>query len=316
MGHVKGVTVQNHLLIFRIASARIKAREAAVAEALALLMDLQPQALAGGPLSDQKGVFWIRIPEETLEPALLRLPRLGYTDAVDLLQPSHESEWRRRAPDFVSWQKQLYHIERIYQANQDYLRERAPDKRDFILEMESGELRTVTGYRGDGKTLSRRALPVIDACLLVNLVFKPTGGNFLDPFGGAGGVIVEAVTSGYHVFSGDIDPTLRHGLSRLGASHSIANALRLPFADDSINAIATEPPYDRDVTPLVVDSLAEMTRVLKTDSRIAMLCARWQAEALRQQGIQLKLRPILDSEINRKGTDCTVLAWEKLEANG
>ena len=310
MVHIKSVSADSSFLIFRITPARIKARQAAVAEALALLMDLQPQALTGGPLSDQKGVFWINIPEDSLEAAASRIPRLGYTDAVDLLQPILESEWKRNRPDFVRWQKQPYRIDRLYAANPDTLRERAPDKRDFVLELESGEVRTVTGYRGDGKALSRRALPVIDACLLVNLVYKAGGGNFLDPFGGAGGVIVEAVTSGYDVFSGDIDPSLRYGLTQLGAHHTIANAAQLPFATESIDAIATEPPYDREVTPLVASSLAEMTRILKSGSKIAMLCARWQAEALRQGGIELHLRPILDSDINRKGTDCTVLAWE------
>ena len=42
-----------------------------------LLHDLGATAPPGGPLSDQKGVFWILLPETQLNEAEKRLPRLG-----------------------------------------------------------------------------------------------------------------------------------------------------------------------------------------------------------------------------------------------
>jgi hypothetical protein len=51
-------------------------------EALSLLRDLHVVAPAGGPLSEQGGVFWITAPVAALETINARLPRLGYTYAV------------------------------------------------------------------------------------------------------------------------------------------------------------------------------------------------------------------------------------------
>jgi SAM-dependent methyltransferase len=184
----------------------------------------------------------------------------------------------------------------------------------FVLENENGEARPVRGYRGDSGPLSRRGLPVPDARLLVNLVTPATGGaTFLDPFAGVGGIIVEAMTGGLRVLSCDRDPALRFGLQSLGSRHSIADAPSLPFAPGVVDAIAAEPPYDRQAESAVLDSLAEMHRILKAGGRLALLCAARQAEGLRQKAAALGLANFLDSPINRKGTDCVVLAWEKVE---
>jgi ubiquinone/menaquinone biosynthesis C-methylase UbiE len=58
-------------------------------------------------------------------------------------------------------------------------------------------------------------------------------------------------------------------------------------------------------------ALKEMYRVLQGGGRLAMLCAAWQADILRDQAGALGLRSYLDSLINRKGTDVVVLAWVK-----
>jgi len=169
----------------------------------------------------------------------------------------------------------------------------------------------VTGYRGDSGPLSRRGLPVCDARLLVNLVTCADGAIFLDPFAGVGGLVLEAVASGCRAFSCDLDPALRHGLSALGARHSVANACALPFGPATVDAIAAEPPYGAQAEAAVIESLAEMHRVLKRGGRLALMCAARQAEELRHKASALGLRVFLDSPVNRKGTDCAVLAWEK-----
>ena len=73
------------LLIFHLRPARLKALACAKAETAALLEDLQPVMLKGGPLSELGGVFWIELPSDTLETARERLPHLGYTHRVDKL---------------------------------------------------------------------------------------------------------------------------------------------------------------------------------------------------------------------------------------
>jgi hypothetical protein len=292
-------------LIFHLRPARRRALTTATAEALCLLRDLGAAVAQGGPLSEQGGVFWLTLPVEALESARARLPRLGYSYAVDLLEPAHG------AGD-VRWRGRSYRLVRLYEEDPGELRAAAPDRRTFVLES-GGEARPVRGYRGGSRPLSRRGLPVIDARMLVNLVSPVSGATFLDPFAGAGGVVLEALASGYRVLSCDIDPSLRHGLSAFGAAHCVADSRRLPFASDSIDAIATEPPYEPEADEAVRASLGEMARVLRPGGRIAVLCAARQAGALREQATLLGLGPVHHAPIDRKGTPCAVLAWD-LEA--
>lgn len=298
------------LFICHIRAARRKARAVATMEALCLLRDLRPTAPTSGPLAEQSGVFWIALPISALDLAVNRLPRLGYTYAVDMLD---ETTAVRRSSKIkpVRWHHRDYRLVRVYEEDGETARAMAPDRRTFLLESARGDVRPVQGYRGDSGPFSRRGLPVYDARLLVNLVMPPADAAFLDPFAGAGGLVLEAAANGLRVLSGDNDPVLRHGLAALGACHCVADARHLPFDDGAIAALATEPPYDKQAERVVVDALAEMERVLKAGGRLALLCAAWQATGLRRTGDSLGLRLFLDSAIDRKGTDCMVLAWEK-----
>lgn len=311
----------------------MKARKLAIAEALALLADLGATAALGGPLSEQPGIFWIELPNEAVETAIPRLLRLGYTESVQLLKPA-PSQYKNT----VRWRGKNYQLVPLYCENPDTAREHAPDRRVFMLATPSGEARPVRGYRGNGQALSRRGLPVYDARLVVNLslsranvehtsfvgaqratplqdqlshTISQTVRVFLDPFAGIGGIVLEATAHGCNVLSLDIDPALRLGLAHIGAAHVVGDARLLPYPDSSIDAIATEPPYDEEATPAVVQSLAEMARVLKPDGRIAILCAEGQAATLRQKAVQLPLELWLDEAIDRKGLGCVLLAWRK-----
>jgi hypothetical protein len=306
--------IEDAVLIFYLRPARNKARQVAIAEAVSLLRDLGATALPGGPLSEQGGLFWISLPARSLTMAQRRFPRLGYSTAVDLVQPvspqdagsvSEPEPGERR----TRWRRKLHRLVRLYEEDQVAMRELAPDRRTFLLETATGEIRPVKGYRGDGQALSRRGLPVYDARLLVNLVFRPEGGVLLDPFAGIGGIVIEALASGWSVVSCDLDPVLRHGLVALGANHHVTDAANLPLEAGSVQAIATEPPYDRGAATMLVAALDGMFRVLQGGSRLAMLVAAWQAPLLRDHASALGLQLYLDSPINRKGTDVVVLAW-------
>ena len=75
------------IYVLHLRPGRIRARAAGVAEALGLLVGLGATDPAGGPLSEVAGVFWISAPLEQAPAVEARLPRLGYTQAVDRIDP-------------------------------------------------------------------------------------------------------------------------------------------------------------------------------------------------------------------------------------
>jgi tRNA G10 N-methylase Trm11 len=155
-------------------------------------------------------------------------------------------------------------------------------------------------------------LPAYDARALVNIAAGVGGGVFLDPFAGVGGLVIEAMSRGCRVLSCDGDRSLRYGLTLLGASHVIADARRMPFALETVDSLATEPPYDPQLTHAVVESMHEGARVLRKGGRIAMLCAAHQADEIRRTASHLPLSLLHDASLDRKGVACAILAWTKL----
>jgi len=296
------------LLVLHQRPSRRRARVAAVAEALALLHDLAPTAPAGGPGGDRAGRFWVELPERHLAAAVARLPRLGYSTAVDLVEAAPPAAGRARVG---GGRGPGWRLVRLHTEDPAGHREQAPDRREFLVEGGDGRVRAVRGYRGDGRALGRRGLPVCDARLLVNLVAPAGPGLLVDPFAGVGGVALAAAAAGWTAVTADRDPALRHGLGRLGAGHLVADARRLPLRPGSVDAVATEPPYDPTVGPLAAEVLAEVTRLLRPGGAMAWLCAAWQAPGLRGAAAGLGLRAALDTPVDRKGTPVVALAWRK-----
>ncbi|HEX5882408.1 MAG TPA: hypothetical protein VF468_29420, partial [Actinomycetota bacterium] len=111
--------------------------------------------------------------------------------------------------------------------------------------------------------------------------------------------------------TGDLDPALRHGLGRLGGAHLVADARRPPLRAGCVDAVATEPPYDRAVGPLAEQVLAGAHRLLRPGGATAWLCAAWQAPGLRATAARLGLRPVLDCPVDRKGLAVVALAWRR-----
>jgi hypothetical protein len=294
------------MLVFSQRAARRRAREAAVAEALGLLHDLEPSAPAGGPLSERGGVFWVELPERHLAAASARLPHLGYSTAVDLLVGAGPA-----GAAAVRWRGHRWRLERLHTEDPAGHRERAPDRRGFLVEAGDGRVREVRGYRGDGAPLGRRGLPVCDARLLVNLVAPAGPGRLLDPFAGVGGVALEARAAGWSTVTADLDPALRHGLGRLSGAHLVADARALPLRPGCLDAVATEPPYDRGVGPLADQALAETHRLLRPGGAAALLCAAWQAAGLRATAAALGWRVVLDCPVDRRGVPVVALAWRR-----
>lgn len=296
------------ILLLQLWPARAKAREAATAEAARLLADLGARPLAGGPLADRPGMCWVDLPTGNLPDAAERLPLLGYTAAVRVVVPADEA---RSGDERIRWRGRPHAVRLMYGADVEWWRRRAPDRRTFLLECGDGVVRSVAGYRGGRDPLSHRALPVHDARLLTNLVHRPGRLALIDPFAGAGSIVMEARDRGWLAISADVDPTLRHGLDRLGSGHVVADARSLPFPVGTFDAVATEPPYHASAADAVEEAMGELQRVLRPGCLLAMLVASDQRAGLVRRASRLGLSPELDVAVNRKGLPVTVLVWRR-----
>lgn len=304
------------ILIFRVRRARQKAIKAAIAEALSLLSDLHPMRLAGGPLGDQPGIFWLQLNQTDLPVVTARLPLLGYSVAVEIVrfyEPNMKPK-RRRPGSQRTWHGRSFGLELLYNEDSDEFREQAPDKRIFLLQTESGPLKEVRGYRGDSRQLNRRGLPVSDARLLANLALVRDGGRFLDPFAGAGGIVLAALSLKQEVFTVDIDPFVKWGLRHQGARHTVADARHLPFSNDSFDSIATETPFEAD-DDILAEATSEFARLLRPNGHLSIMAAEPQAHIARAQLSAAGLNCTLDTSIDRKGLPVIVLVWIKPPRN-
>jgi SAM-dependent methyltransferase len=248
-------------------------------------------------------VLWVELPERHLGAAVARLPRLGYTTAVDRLVPA-------AGPAEVRWRRRSWRLVRLWEEDAAGHRELAPDRREFLFPAGGGPVRPVRGYRGGGGPLTRRGLPVCDARLLVNLVAPAGPGWLLDPFAGVGGVALAARAAGWTTVTADLDAGLRHGLGAI-AAHLVADARALPLRPGSLDAAVTEPPYEPAVGPLAGQALAELHRLLRPGGAAAVLCAAWQAPGLRSTAAGLGWRVVLDCPVDRKGLAVVALAWRR-----
>jgi SAM-dependent methyltransferase len=294
------------LLVLHLRSARLRAREAAVAEVVALLRDMGARPSVGGPLAETRGVAWVSVPAEHAATAAARLSGLGYSEAVEITERS-EQERPEGIVRPTRWRGREVVLRLVYSEPNELLRRDAPDLRTFLLECGDGVVRPVTGYRGGRGALEHRALPVVDARLLVNLVHSPNRGVLLDPFAGAGGVVLEAVRAGWSTISIDADPSLRFGLAAFGAQHLLGNSRTLPLSGGSVDAVATEPPYHHSAKADVVAAVGELARVLRPGGRASLLVAADQLEDLAQAGRAHGFQIELATSIDRKGTEVACL---------
>lgn len=294
-------------LVIELRRSRRKARKAAVAEVVALLRDVGARPSVSGPMAEVAGVAWVVLPTPNIQLLSQRLTALGYCERIHLVVEDVDSG---PPGPTVRWKGKAVKLVPIYFEGDAELRQLAPDQREFLLECGDGVVRRINGYRGGRGPLEHRALPVIDARLLVNLVFHPDHGTLLDPFAGAGSVSIVARNSGWTTISIDLDAALRFGLNELSHRHLVGDARHLPFDDRSISAIATEPPYHSSATDAIVESMKEMARVIQPGRHISLLVAEHQMARVLDAGRCSGLKATLAEAIDRKGMDVACLCFE------
>jgi tRNA (guanine10-N2)-dimethyltransferase len=105
--------------------------------------------------------------------------------------------------------------------------------------------------------------------------------RLLDPFCGTGGILIEAIMLGIDAIGSDFDPLMVRG-SRQNLKESallIADAIRLPLDDESVDAVVTDLPYGQSVSikkddslgQLYDDTLLELRRVLRRGKRAVIV---------------------------------------------
>src|SRR5437879_6402272 len=102
------------ILVLRLRTSRRKARDAAVAEVLAVLRGLDARAASGGPLSEIPGVAWVVVPDANLSRATSRLSSLGYTESTDLVVSPADID-SRRGHELTRWKGRDVALVRIYE---------------------------------------------------------------------------------------------------------------------------------------------------------------------------------------------------------
>jgi tRNA (guanine10-N2)-dimethyltransferase len=142
------------------------------------------------------------------------------------------------------------------------LRERMPNRRAFIHPS------TMT--------------PKLARCV-VNLARATSGSLVLDPFCGAGSILLEAGDLGCRVLGSDASSTMVRGsLSNLEhyqipfVGLTVCNAIRLPFTN--VDCVVTDPPYGRaasilghSITDLVSEFLSETMELLPKGGFVSLV---------------------------------------------
>jgi tRNA (guanine10-N2)-dimethyltransferase len=118
---------------------------------------------------------------------------------------------------------------------------------------------------------------------LVNISLVRPGQHLLDPFCGTGGIVLEAALVGAVGIGSDVDPFMVAGSRRNVPSADLvcADTTCLPFADASIDAVATDLPYGQSVSiiarsldGLYAGALQEIRRVLVPGGRAVVVTHR------------------------------------------
>ena len=139
------------------------------------------------------------------------------------------------------------------------------------------------GKSHKGPFFSPGSMDPLLARAMVNISRIRSGERFLDPFCGTGTFAIEASRMGTIAYCSDIDPSMVHG-SKINSEHVgsqveciWSDSLSLPFKSNSIDAIASDPPYGRSVVAwgpsperLLEGFLEEASRVLKRGSWLVL----------------------------------------------
>ncbi len=149
----------------------------------------------------------------------------------------------------------------------------------------------------------------------------------LDPMCGAGTILAEQLAMGRHdqgakvrVLGGDIDHTALRlaevNLRPVGRAYLVRwDATRLPLADASVEAIASNPPFGvqlgepEEIGPLYRKALQEYHRVLMPGGRAVLLAA--DHAAMREAAGKVGWKSLRTVRVRVLGQQATLSVWRR-----
>lgn len=302
-----------YLYLFKIRNSRIKAKSLAIMEAFSLLIDLECLVVKSTPMGDIKGLFCIAVEKKYSKQVESRLHKLGYSNSVMLLNfdnASMQNNSDLKSINDLIIKGKVFDVIKLYSEDAKIFSDEAPDRRKFLLKAITGEIKEIKGYRGDGTETGKRALPVEDCRLLVNLASLNSNQSLLDPFAGGGGIIYQARKTTKNLFSNDIDFKLEEGLKNYGAIHTTLDVDDLVFEDNSIDAIVTEVPFSKTCNEKILSFFNKSYNYLKDNGKLIVMYSREQSQFINRY-LTSKFLKYMEFELNRKGTEVTISAYTK-----
>jgi len=322
MGHYVSVTNNNILkyiedydvLVCSMKPSRIKAKQLAILELFFVLSRIGCIYITNGPLGDIKGVVSFFVDKKGIDLLKDALKTVGYCDKFYLLDFFSRSNGSSK--DLVSinemvWKRVPFSVSKYYEHDRRLYEEHSSHNREFYIYGTDRTVKKVKGYRGDGSDTGRRALPVEDTRLMINLAAIGSGMVLFDPFAGSGGILYEAryIDPSLVIISADIDAKLEPGLQTYADIHYTMDARSVELSGTKIDAIVTEVPFSTDVTRNVVEAFVHLSQFLQDNARVVIMCAENQNHELRQCMESLHFTLFTEKPVNRKGTDVKITVW-------
>ena len=314
--NVKEIIVDHNVICCKLRNSRIKSKQLAIMEMLMMNYDLGLQFIKNGPLGDAKGIVSFLISKDKMDFLTERLNRIGYLNEFYLLDFESEISENKTNIETINplvWKGLNYSIETIYKQDEEVYEQQSPHNRTFKIVSYNGEEKILSGYRGNGTDMGRRALPVEDARCLVNLSIPFNESKVLEPFAGGGGIIYmyKYINPDIDITSIDIDETLKPGLEYYGSKHIVDSSANVHLSE-SYDAIVTEVPFSDNATESVVKAIKNIYANLDEKGIVVLMCGAQQnqdiANCLKED---LNSNLLFTKELNRKGTDVVIQVWTK-----
>lgn len=312
--NIKQYLNQYDVLVCSLRSSRIKAKQLAVVELFFVLARFGGVFIINGPLSDVKGLIAFFVDRKARDSLQGILKTVGYCHKFYLLDFSPQGAGT--AGDIAGanksvWKDMPFSARLFYEQDRKIYENHSSHQREFYIYANDGSIKKVKGYRGDGSDTGKRALPVEDARLMVNLADPCQAKVLMDPFAGSGGILCEAryINPSLVLISSDCDPILEPGLQAYADRHYSMDARAVELDGAEIDAIVTETPFSINATNTVAQAFVHLSRFLQKNARIVFMCAGHQYSRLKQCLETMKFHCFIAKPINRKGTDVVISVW-------